>query len=100
MWNSFDNLIPNDVDFNHNVHLLYPVDDAGEMERWALGTVPKNGSSFFYIDILQRSSKQASKQKHTKNYGHLQLTTTNLTQSIKTQCRPTSVCAKYMAYKK
>lgn len=42
MWNTFDNFI-RDVDFNYNVQLLYPVDDAGEMERWALGTVPKNG---------------------------------------------------------
>lgn len=42
MWHAFDNFI-RDIDLNYNLHLLYPVDDAGNMERWALGTVPKNG---------------------------------------------------------
>jgi hypothetical protein len=50
MWNTFDELI-RDVDFNYNVHLLYPVDDAGEMERWALGTVPKNGLRMRFEEV-------------------------------------------------
>ena len=42
MWHAFDNFI-RDIDANYDIRLLYPIDDAREMERWALGTVPKNG---------------------------------------------------------
>ena len=42
MWHAFDNFI-RDIDANYDIWFLYPIDDAREMERSALGTVPKNG---------------------------------------------------------
>lgn len=42
MWRVFDKFIAY-IDSHYDIHLPYPIEDGGELQRWALGVIPKNG---------------------------------------------------------